>query len=350
MSRILWPRFLKILKGHRLWLPIVLYAVIALVHYPQLVLGSSAPQWLIGLQKHSFDSILLFIPISYCSYFFGITGGMISLAAAAAIMFPRALLLSQSPGDAVFESAGVLSFGFVLTVGLYMHRRGIAEEKRLYEKLRYYTTAVVRAQEEERKRISRELHDGISQTLIALLRQLDNFVHQSADLSKADAQVLQTFDEQMRQALKEVRHFGRDLRPSILDDLGLIPALEWLCGQLQDEHRIAARLQVVGCERKLPPETELILFRIIQEATRNIAKHSQATQAEIRFEFDPDRIKVAVKDNGIGFKPQKTLADLPSGGKLGLAGMQERVHLLGGSIRLESEPGKGTAVFVEVPA
>jgi signal transduction histidine kinase len=149
--------------------------------------------------------------------------------------------------------------------------------------------------------------------------------------------------------LKEVRSFSRDLRPAILDDLGLLPALEWVADQLLSEHGIETKLNVKGTPRKLLRETELTIFRIVQEATRNIAKHSRAKQAEIQIEFFEDKIKAVVKDNGVGFKPPDTLGALPRTGKLGLAGMQERVKLLNGSISLTSEPGKGTAIFLEFP-
>jgi signal transduction histidine kinase len=227
--------------------------------------------------------------------------------------------------------------------------RDVTEETRLYDDLRYYATEISRAQEKERMRISRELHDGISQTLIAILRRMDNFINNNPKLSQSEAEALKTFDEQIRQALTEVRHFGRDLRPSVLDDLGLMPAMEWLCDQLRDEFGIQAKLQVVGSERKLPPEAELLLFRIIQEATRNIGKHSRATQADIKYEFVPDKVLVSITDNGIGFKPPKTLGALPRYGRLGLAGMSERVRLLGGSIKLRSAPGKGTSLYIEIP-
>jgi two-component system sensor histidine kinase DegS len=146
-----------------------------------------------------------------------------------------------------------------------------------------------------------------------------------------------------------VRKFSRDLRPSILDDLGLLPALEWITGELKNEYGVETSLELVGSEKRLSQEAELLLFRIVQEALRNIAKHAQASRAEVTVEFDERKIAVTIRDNGIGFQPPENLGALPYKGKLGLAGMQERVQLLGGSLKLDSESGKGTTVFVEAP-
>jgi len=147
-----------------------------------------------------------------------------------------------------------------------------------------------------------------------------------------------------------VRRFSRDLRPSILDDLGLLPAVEWATGELKNEYGIESSLLVVGGERRLSQEKELLLFRIVQESLSNIAKHAQASKAEVKVEFDENKIMLTISDDGTGFQLPESLKALPYSGKLGLAGIQERVQLLGGSLRLESELGNGTTIFIEAPA
>jgi len=225
----------------------------------------------------------------------------------------------------------------------------ITERKRAEENLRYYLQEITKAQEEERKRIARELHDSTAQNLIALLHQLDNLLNDKTKLPVREAKALWGFYEHIKDTLQEVRQFSRDLRPSILDDLGLLPALEWVTEDLRNTYWIEVDLKVLGNERRLFPETELLLFRIVQEALRNIAKHAKATRAEVKVKFAEDRVAVTVSDNGMGFEPPESLGGLPSTGKLGLAGMQERVQLLGGRLELKSEPGKGTTIFVEAP-
>ncbi len=225
----------------------------------------------------------------------------------------------------------------------------ITERKKAEENLRYYLQEITKAQEEERKRIARELHDSSAQNLIALLHQLDNLLTDKTKLPVKEAKALWGFYEQIRDTLQEVRRFSRDLRPSILDDLGLLPALEWVTEDLKNTYWIEVDLRVLGGERRLFPEKELLLFRIVQEALRNIAKHAKATKAEVEIKFEEYKITVTVSDNGRGFAPPEDLGALTPTGKLGLAGMHERVQLLGGTVRLESGPGKGTRISVEAP-
>ncbi len=163
------------------------------------------------------------------------------------------------------------------------------------------------------------------------------------------AKILWGLHEQIRDVLQEVRRFSRDLRPAILDDLGLLPALEWVTGELKNEYGIEVSLNVVGAERRLPQEAELLLFRIVQEAQSNIIKHAQASEAEVKIEFAEKKVVLTISDNGIGFRVPKDLGDLPHKGKLGLAGIQERVELLGGSLKLKSDFGRGSTILIEAP-
>ncbi|MBN1862637.1 MAG: PAS domain S-box protein [Dehalococcoidales bacterium] len=227
--------------------------------------------------------------------------------------------------------------------------RDITEQKRMQENLRFYLQEITRAQEEERRRIARELHDSTLQTLIALLHQLENLLGDKAALPVREAKALWGFYEAIRDVVREVRRFSRDLRPSILDDLGLLPALEWLTGELTKEYGVETSLKVTGSEFRFSPEAELVLFRIVQEALRNIAKHAQANRAEVKVEFDKHRVRTTISDDGVGFELPESLGDLVQTGKLGLAGMQERMQLLGGSLKLKPKVGKGTTIVVDVP-
>jgi len=227
--------------------------------------------------------------------------------------------------------------------------RDVTEEKRMEENLRFYVQQITRTQEEERSRIARELHDSTAQTIIALLHQLENLLHGKTNLSVGEARELWAFHAQIKDVLQEVRHLGRDLRPSILDDVGLLPTLHWVIREFKTEHGVEANLQVHGDERRFSQEAELILFRIVQEALRNIGRHSHASKAEVSIRFGEGKTTVIIRDNGIGFQSPDKVTDLSRSGKLGLVGMQERVRLLGGSLEVESEPGKGTTVIAEAP-
>jgi PAS domain S-box-containing protein len=234
-------------------------------------------------------------------------------------------------------------------VGFQHIARDVTEERRMQNNLRYYLNQITRAQEEERKRIARELHDDTAQALFAISRQMDNFIRDNSQLSSEQVTALREIRQRIGITLQGIRRFSQDLRPSIIDDLGLLPALKWLVKQKSEDTGMSITLNVIGKEQRLLPEMELILFRITQEALNNVAKHSQADSAEVVIEFMQDNIVVTIRDNGKGFKLPETVGDLSHAGKLGLVGMQERVTLLNGKLEIKSEPGKGTIVRVIVP-
>lgn len=227
--------------------------------------------------------------------------------------------------------------------------RDVTEEKRLQENMRFYLQQVTRAQDEERKRIARELHDDTAQELVALSRQIESFASDSGRLSKHQLQILDEIEGQVDKILEGVRRFSQDLRPSVLDDLGLLPALQWLASDMESHFGIDVGMAVEGTERRFSPEVELLLFRIAQEALRNVWRHSEASRAWLSVEFDNSRTILTISDNGKGFKVPKRTGDLAEAGKLGLAGMEERAHLIGGALRLQSKPGEGAIVTVEAP-
>ncbi len=227
--------------------------------------------------------------------------------------------------------------------------RDVTEEKRMHENLRFYLRQATRSQEEERKRIARELHDETIQELVVLSRQVDDLASSGKLVSEPNTSRLDELRQQINNIMQGVRRLSQDLRPAALDRLGLLAALEWLTSSVAEYSGIAIQLNVSGAERRLSEEAELVLFRITQEALRNVWRHSQATRAEVTVEFDQGKTMIAISDNGKGFALSGSVDDLSRDGKLGLAGMQERARLLGGAVKVESEPGKGTEVTVEIP-
>jgi len=226
--------------------------------------------------------------------------------------------------------------------------RDVTDEKRLEENLRFYLREATRAQEEERKRIARDLHDETAQELVALSRELDKLAIRFGKRSEDARARIRELQDWVGKVLDGVRRFAQDLRPSVLDDLGLLPALQWLAADVEKRFGIEVRTEVIGDERRLPSDAELLLFRIAQEALHNVWKHSGASQACLLVEFDDDAVRLSVRDNGTGFEVPERAGDLAEEGKLGLAGMQERARLLGATLNLESQPGEGTTVSVEM--
>jgi len=226
----------------------------------------------------------------------------------------------------------------------------ITERKRAEENVRYYLQEITKAQEEERKRIARELHDDTAQVLGSLSRQLDNFVRKQHGLAPNEVLFLKDLQAQLNHGVQSVQRFTQALRPSLLDDLGLVPALRSLVKDLQEYDGIDTSLKVLGEESRFSSEVESLLFRIVQEALNNIRRHAQASETKVVVEFAEDKTRVTISDNGRGFELSGRVDDLPRSGKLGLAGMHERVQLLDGAIEIKSTLGKGTTLILEVPS
>jgi PAS domain S-box-containing protein len=228
--------------------------------------------------------------------------------------------------------------------------RDVTEQKRLQQNLWLYVRQITRAQEEERKRIARELHDETVQALATLLLDIEAISRARKPLPRGVIEGMEQVRGKVTRIAEELSRLSRALRPSVLDQLGLVAAVELILGDLSRTGRISGRLEVTGQQRRLPAEVELGLFRITQEAVSNARKHSSASTVSVTVGFLPDGVSVAISDDGKGFELPGSLSDLAAMGKLGLVGMQERAQLLDGEFRVQSAPGKGTLVRVSLKA
>ncbi len=219
----------------------------------------------------------------------------------------------------------------------------IDKERKIQENLRLYVQKISEAQESERKRVARELHDQTVQDLVVVTRQLDDLSSGNSKLSAQDIRA------EVQKILQGVRNFGQELRPSILDDLGLIPAVNWLASLINKENVISVETEIIGTHPKLSPETDLMLFRIIQEALTNVRKHSGAKKVLVKIDFTEKLINILVQDDGVGFSIPSRIADFTRTGKLGLVGIMERVQLLGGKISISSKPNNGVMIKIQIP-
>jgi PAS domain S-box-containing protein len=235
-------------------------------------------------------------------------------------------------------------------VGFQHIARDITEEQRQKENQRLYLEQITRAQELERKRISRELHDDTIQSLVVLSRQLDALASSKTDVPETVRRRLEELWQQSNNIMQGVRRLSQDLRPAALDRLGLLPAIQMLAEDTTQYSNIPVNVRVLGIERRFGEEVELVLFRIVQEALRNIWRHSEATKAEVTVEFTNYKVKITISDNGKGFDLPPTVGDFTKDGKLGLAGMEERARLVGATLTAESQAGKGTIIAIELAA
>ncbi len=222
--------------------------------------------------------------------------------------------------------------------------RDVTDRRHLHD----FAREVVRAQEHERQRIAEQLECEVVQSIVALCWHLDGISRTGVEVFPAS--IAATVGE-VRNAAEgigdELRRFARDLRPSILDDLGLVAAVRRLVAELSERTAVRGQLIVEGAPRRLGSTVEVSLFRIAQEALRNVERHAGASDTTVRMTFGRG-VRLVVSDNGRGF--QLNPSNTTGGGRLGLLGMHERARLIGGTCRIASRPGRGTRVEVRVPA
>ncbi|MEA1959328.1 MAG: GAF domain-containing sensor histidine kinase [Chloroflexota bacterium] len=222
-------------------------------------------------------------------------------------------------------------------------------EKKMREDMGFYLKLVNKAQEEERKRIARDLHDDTTYELVSLSRRLHRLMSVKDESPERIGPLLNEAQQDIDRILEGIRRFCQELRPSILDDLGLIPALEWLASEFTSQSGIDIAVTMSGTHRRFNPDAELAMFRIAQEALWNSCRHSGASKAWVSIEYYNGKVIMRAGDDGKGFDMPENLTDLAGSGKLGLTGVKERIQLLEGALSLQSEPGKGTTLSIEVP-
>ncbi|MBX5476978.1 MAG: sensor histidine kinase [Clostridia bacterium] len=206
--------------------------------------------------------------------------------------------------------------------------------------------SIIRAQEEERRRLARDIHDGPAQLLANVVFRIEvsqKLLSIDRDRALAELEQLKTL---VRHSLQDVRKIIFDLRPMALDDLGLIPALRGYLSTFGERTGLATDLIVQGTERRVPPAVEVAAFRIAQEALSNAWKHGDATRATVTVRFEPGQLSVAIEDDGAGFNVAEALQRQ---GGFGLLSMRERAGLVGGSLDIVSAPGEGTTVLAVIP-
>ncbi|HWO77305.1 MAG TPA: sensor histidine kinase [Bacillus sp. (in: firmicutes)] len=205
---------------------------------------------------------------------------------------------------------------------------------------------IIEAQEEERKRISREIHDGPAQMLANVLMRSDLVDRVFRERGAKEAlNEIKSLKQMVRSALYEVRKIIYDLRPMALDDLGLIPTLKKYVHTVEDYNKVKIHFSFIGEEKRLPSKLEVALFRMIQESIQNAIKHAEATEITVKVEFRCGKVNASIRDNGKGFDVNQHKSD----SSFGIMGMKERIELLEGNFSIDSKIGEGTNVLIQVP-
>lgn len=255
-----------------------------------------------------------------------------------------------------------LAIGSVLSY-LSSQVSGVVWKIEAVQKDKFVGARIIKAQEEERYRVSREIHDGPAQDLANLIFQT-SIAEKLIDYDPEEAKnTLRELRQQIRDCLVNVRQVIFDMRPMALDDLGLAPALNQLVGRLASRGVLSTEFSIDGNSYELPKHVEIAIFRIVQEALNNVAHHAGTDKARLRLLYTPQALSVLVQDEGSGFdaEAEPEIPDMDHAdeildedaehvGKFGLMGMRERAKIIGADLNIVSEPGKGTRVHLRVPS
>jgi len=205
---------------------------------------------------------------------------------------------------------------------------------------------IIRSQEEERRRVARDIHDGPAQAIANIVFRAEvceRLIDTDTERAKIE---LKSLRAHIRNTLTEIRRIIFDLRPMAIDDLGLVPALRSILEAIRDQNGLFAEISVIGDERRIEDHIEIGVFRVAQEALNNVVKHANASTIRVRVEFAPNAVAVSVEDNGKGFDQSSEEATT---GHFGLLGMRERLQLLDGTLTIKSAKGRGTKILITAP-
>jgi signal transduction histidine kinase len=230
-----------------------------------------------------------------------------------------------------------------------IRRKTLEQALKLSEQqLRHLSHEILLAQEAERKRISRELHDTVLQTLVGISVHLASLTPKSADNSTSLRRKIAQTQRLVEKSLAMVHRFAVELRPTVLDDLGLIPALHTFMKDFMKRTGVRARLTAYAAVNQLPLDQSAVLYRVALEALNNVAIHAQASAVEVQIKKLPDWICLTITDDGKSFDVKRVLRT-KGNGRLGLLGMRERLEMVGGKFSIKSTPGHGTTVTARIP-
>jgi signal transduction histidine kinase len=338
--------------------------------YALAIPGAALTVWGLMLQRRKFnqDGMQRFRrDMVAAAVAFGIYGGIGQLFASSSTLFPSVFLNAELffkwfgfPVQVLRAAMASVAAIFIidsLRIFEFENRRRIdlLREEQLAERHRLEATRAellhrtVKAQESERQRIARELHDETGQTLTALgmgLRGLTDTIPNNPQRATQQAKQL----EQLAvTGVEELQRLVGGLHPPQLDDLGLLAALRWYAGEIQNRYGLAVKVTSQGEPYELSPEIRIVMFRISQEAITNVIRHANAQQASICLEYDRDQVNLYLEDDGQGFDVESTLRDVSEKPCWGLLGLLERASLVGGECQINSRPGAGTLILVNVP-
>jgi signal transduction histidine kinase len=345
------------LTNPHLWTILLLTLGLTFIYYGNLSMLDNSTirqqwiwNWIVFEFNHGLNGIILCIPCIYAAIIFGWRGILFIWLFCMALNLPRIHFLSYNNTE--FATNLILLLIPLLVVLILSLMRNWRETIRKGESEREkerqaYIGMVLKAQDDERKRISREIHDDTTQRLWLVSNQIQNMItDKSAKLSESAATKMEDIRKQVIHISDDAKRLSLALRPGILDNLGLIPALRWLVNQMNEKGSIEAEIQINGNPRQFNSDVSTHLYRITQEALNNVRQHSEATWVMVTLLFESKSARLTISDNGKGLTTEQ-INKLPIENKLGLLGIQERCRLLNGTLNINANSDQGTTLSVE---
>ncbi len=293
--------------------------------------------------------ILFFIPLFYATLCFSWRGALAITILALGAVLPILTYIWSLRSFITNLVILLLPLTVILVITLVIEWR--RREKKIFaereEDQRKYISKILDAQESERQRIAQELHDDTIQTLLVIANNTQNLINSVDGDTREVKRKAESIKQMTLEAVEDTRRISLNLRPSIIDNLGLTPALRWLADRMCYEYNIQTKIIIQGTERDLSSQAKVNIFRVVQEALNNVRRHSQANEVVIILEFSTEHLKIKLQDDGKGFVMPEKIDKLSVTGKLGLIGIQQRINLLGGSFKIYSKPGNGTLLLIE---
>lgn len=338
------------LKRHphpSIWHKTIIYTLViffGLLYYlgdfPQTNMWSSQSPF---LYNHAYHEVLLFsfVGLVFVStVVLGTRKALIISIIGLILVLPHTIYMPVYP-DESFRMGSWLLINILLTLV-------IGAELKTKDQHQIYIRQLLNAQEEQRKRLSRDLHDGPVQNLVDVGHNIDQVLDEKADTNKSISGSLTKMREQIDDILEQTRRAIHGLQPPLLEEVGLQPAIMWLCDDLAEDSDIKIDVDINLPLKRISSEIEITLFRLVQEALTNIKKHANASEVTVGITTNEQNIVLSIMDNGSGFEPL-TGDQLYNSGRFGLIGMQKRADLLGGNFQLHCATGKGATLLIEIP-
>jgi two-component system, NarL family, sensor histidine kinase DegS len=359
-TNIFFRKPVNLLRDIHFWLIILLVILLSLfyylVQYYHLSIYARYPfiqTFIIWEYVHCTIGSLFYFPILFSVFLFWWRGTLVVWALSFVLNLPRIIFFYGGNFDQIFINVFTLSILLIILgyVSFELSRRErerrLAKEKE-QERVRYLSE-VFKAHEDGRKNLAREIHDDPIQRLAVIASEMENLsddprLEHMPDLKKRTLQV----QGSILRVSKDLRRITMDLRPTVLDDLGLIPALQWLVNDFKQESKISSHFELIGKEKLVSVKTADNIFRIVQQALTNIKQHANATNVTVIVNFSEQMLIVTIEDNGCGFNIPDNLNDLVAYSKLGILGMQQRAEFINGKLYLYSQINQGTSISVEV--